>query len=201
MDFLGNPNVVYLLLASGLIFAVLALAAPGTGLLELGAVAALLVAGASIYIYSLPINTWAVVLLLAGLVLFVVAVYKARKWPFLLASILALVIGSAYLFSSGVWYLPAVNPLLAAVVSVLSGSFFWVAARKVIDADRTRPRHELEALIGVIGEAKTDVLAEGSVLAAGELWSARSEQLIPAGSRVRVVAREGFILQVEQVES
>jgi membrane-bound ClpP family serine protease len=28
------------------------------------------------------------------------------------------------------------------------------------------------------------------------LWSARSEKPIPAGSRVRVVSREGFILLV-----
>jgi membrane-bound ClpP family serine protease len=38
MEFLQNPNVVYLLLAGGLIFAVLALVAPGTGVLEIGAV-------------------------------------------------------------------------------------------------------------------------------------------------------------------
>ena len=36
MDFLQNPNVAYLLLAGGLVFAVLALAAPGTGVLEIG---------------------------------------------------------------------------------------------------------------------------------------------------------------------
>jgi len=29
---------------------------------------------------------------------------------------------------------------------------------------------------------------------AGELWSARSDKPIPAGSRVRVVSREGFVL-------
>jgi membrane-bound serine protease (ClpP class) len=200
MDFLSNPNVVYLLLAGGLIIAVLALAAPGTGLLELGALAALLLAGFSIYIYSIPINAWAVVLLLVGLVLFFVSVRKTRSWPFLMISILALVVGSAYLFSSEVWYQPGVNPILAAVVSIFSGLFFWVAARKVMEADRVPPRHEMEALIGMIGEAKSDIHAEGSVLAAGELWSARSAQPIPVGSRVRVIGREGFTLQVERVE-
>jgi membrane-bound serine protease (ClpP class) len=200
MSLMGNPNVIYLLLAGGLILAVLALAAPGTGLLELAALAALMLAGFSVYYYSMPINGWAVALILVGLVLFFLALRKARAWPLLLAAILALVLGSAYLFSSGVWYQPAVDPLLAAVVSILSGAFFWVAARKVVEADSARPRHELEDLIGAVGEAKSDIQAEGSVLAAGELWSARSEKLIPTGSRVRVVGREGFILLVERIE-
>jgi len=33
---------------------------------------------------------------------------------------------------------------------------------------------------------------------AGELWSARSEKPIPAGSEVHVIRREGFILIVER---
>jgi len=32
---------------------------------------------------------------------------------------------------------------------------------------------------------------------ASELWSARSEQPIPAGSRIHVISREGFTLVVE----
>jgi membrane-bound ClpP family serine protease len=51
-------------------------------------------------------------------------------------------------------------------------------------------------LIGQTGEAKTRVREEGSVQVAGELWSARSDKPVPAGSRVRVVSREGFVLVV-----
>jgi membrane-bound ClpP family serine protease len=36
------------------------------------------------------------------------------------------------------------------------------------------------------------------VYVAGEMWSARSDQSIPAGSSIRVVRREGFILVVEK---
>ena len=45
MEFLQNPDVIYLLLAGGLMFAVLALAAPGTGFLEIGAIFVLAIAG------------------------------------------------------------------------------------------------------------------------------------------------------------
>ena len=197
MEFAGSPNVIYLLLAGGLIFAVLSLAAPGTGLLELMALFVLTLAGVGIYYFEMPINAWALIILLIGAVLFFMSVRRTRSWPYLVASIVAIVIGSAFLFSSGVWYIPAVNPFLAGMVSVVSGVFFWYAARKAIEAESARPRHDLEALIGSTGEAKTDIYAEGSVLAGGEMWSARSDQPILAGSRVQVIAREGFILIVE----
>jgi membrane protein implicated in regulation of membrane protease activity len=38
------------------------------------------------------------------------------------------------------------------------------------------------------------------VQAAGELWTARSEKAIPAGTPVRVIGREGFVLVVEKSE-
>jgi membrane-bound ClpP family serine protease len=53
-------------------------------------------------------------------------------------------------------------------------------------------------LIGQSGQAKSEILDGGSVQVASELWSARSEQSIPAGSWVRVIKREGFTLIVER---
>jgi membrane-bound ClpP family serine protease len=55
-------------------------------------------------------------------------------------------------------------------------------------------------VVGKIGEAKTKILDEGSVQVGSELWSARSEKLIKAGSSVRIVRREGFVLIVEKSE-
>jgi len=197
MEFLQNPNVVYLLLAGGLIFAVLALVAPGTGFLELGVLFILGLAGWGVIMYDIPINWLAVILLLIGIILFFMAISKPKIWALLVASIVAIVFGSAFIFRSEVWYIPAVDPILTALVSILSGLFFWIAARKVIESRSARPRHDLEALVGAIGEAKTRIHAEGSIQVAGELWSARSEKPIPSGARVRVINREGFTLLVE----
>jgi membrane-bound serine protease (ClpP class) len=61
------------------------------------------------------------------------------------------------------------------------------------------PVHDLEGLIGATGVAKSTISEEGSVQVAGELWSAKSDEVIPEGSQVRVVGREGFDLKVEQV--
>jgi membrane-bound serine protease (ClpP class) len=113
-------------------------------------------------------------------------------------SIAAVVIGSAFLFDQEGWQ-PAVNPFLAFFVSIVVSGFTWVIARKVLDADSMVPVHDLESLIGAIGVAKTAVSEEGSVQVEGELWSAKSDQVIPEGAQVRVVGREGFDLKVEQV--
>ena len=53
-------------------------------------------------------------------------------------------------------------------------------------------------LVGKIGEARTNIEEEESVQVEGELWSARSEKTIPAGSSVRVLRRDGFVLIVEK---
>jgi membrane-bound serine protease (ClpP class) len=198
MEYLLNPNFAYLLLSFGLVLAVLALLSPGTGILELSAVFALLFAGWAVY--NQAVNWWSLAILSVGVVLFIAALRWPKRWAFLLVAILALVLGSAFLFRGQEWWVPAVNPLLAGLVSVCSGVFFWFAARKIIEASQAQPVHTLQALIGKIGEAKTPIHDEGSVQIDGELWSARSAQPISRKARVRVVGREGFILLVEALD-
>jgi membrane-bound serine protease (ClpP class) len=194
MDILLNPNIAYLLLVAGFVLAILSLFAPGTGLLEIGALFALLLAGWSVY--NLPVNYWALGLLILGVFPFLLALRKSGQVVYLVVSILALVIGSSFLFQGEGW-LPAVNPLLALFVSIVTAVSFWWIGRKAIEAELSTPSHNLHRLIGAIGEAKSEIRLEGSVQVAGELWSARSQTLIPEGSEVRVVGREGFILDVE----
>jgi membrane-bound serine protease (ClpP class) len=193
--FLLNPNIVYLILVSGLLLTIMALITPGTTVLELLAFFTLLLAGYGIY--NLSINAWALVIIFAGVILFILAVRKFRHPASLVLSIVLLIIGSVYLFPGETWWQPGVNPLLATVVSLLVGGFMWIIATKAMEVAITPPAHDINALIGLTGEAKTDIHKEGSVQVDGELWSAQSQDPIGSGSIVRVVGREGFILQVE----
>jgi membrane-bound serine protease (ClpP class) len=88
--------------------------------------------------------------------------------------------------------------VVAVIASALVAGFLWIAVRKALEASSARPTHGLSGLIGQVGEARTRINDEGSVFVAGELWSARSEEPIPAGSSIRVLRREGFILVVEK---
>jgi len=197
MSFLLDPNVAYLLLVGGFLLAVLALFSPGTGLLEVGALFMLALAGYSIL--NLPINGWALAVLLLGVFPFLLALRRSRQWIFLLLSIAALVIGSVFMFreeGGGA----AVSPLLAVVVTVLSVTFMWWVGRRGLEAMQATPSHSLERLEGMIGEAHTAISAEGSVYVGGEEWTARSATRIPAGSHVRVLKRDGLVLIVEKVE-
>lgn len=198
-EFLLNPNIAYLLLVLGFMLAILALLSPGTGLLEVGALFAFLFSAWTIY--HLPINLWALAILAAGVFPFLIAVRKTRALVYLNLAILSLVIGSAFLFRTEHWWQPAVHPLLALSVSVLVGGSLWLVTRKVIEAEFSPPAHDPNLLIGAEGEAKSDIHHEGSVQVSGELWTAHSSEPIPAGASVRVVGRDGFILQVEQIQT
>ena len=190
-----SPDVAYLLLIFGSIFLMMAIVTPGTHLLEGGAL--LMLAAAGYEIYNLGFNWWALVILVLALVPFIYSIQKSgREWALAL-SILALIVGSLYLFP-GTGFLPAVNPVLAVITSLLSAGFLWFIVRKGMQAYHARPLQDLQKLIGQAGQAKTEILDGGSVQVASELWSARSEQSIPAGSRIRVVSREGFTLIVER---
>lgn len=201
MEILLNPNIAYLVLAFGLVVTVLAILSPGTGVLEIGA---LLVLGLVAWmVYNLSFNWWALITLVLGMLFFTLAVRWPRQRTYLVIAIAAIVVGSAYLFPGEEWWMPAVNPFLAIIVSLLMGGFFWVAAQKILEARQAPPHLDLNQVVGEDGEAKTDIQQEGTVLIGSELWSARSAeeaQLIPRGARVKVIAREGFILTVAPLE-
>lgn len=196
IDFLLDPNIAYLILVGAALLTMMAVINPGTGLLEIIALFLWLISG--YIIFNLPVNFWALGLMFVGVVFFLLSLRKFQNLVYLGLSIAAVIAGSIFLFDQPGWQ-PAVNPILAVVVSVFVAGFVWIVAQKSLEADRMRPVHDLEALIGAVGEAETAISDEGSVQVAGELWSARSDQPISEGAQVRVVGREGFFLKVEQV--
>ena len=197
MDFLLDPNIAYLFLLGGVLLAMLALATPGTGFFELGAFFSTALAGYAIY--NLSFNWWALVLVVLSIVPFIYSIRRPKHELYLGISILLLAIGSIFFFTTETGG-PAVNLFVALTASVLVSGFLWIAVGKSIQAAHARPSHDLEALVGLVGEAKTKVHEEGSVQVDGELWTARSEKTIKAGSSIRVVRREGFTLIVEKIE-
>jgi membrane-bound serine protease (ClpP class) len=196
MDFLLEPNIAYLILLASVLLGFMALVSPGTGLFEVGAIFCIALAGYAVY--NLSINWWALGLLVLSLVPFIFAIQKPKREIYLGLSILLIVIGSVFVFpraEGGV----SVNPFLAVTASVLTAGFLWIAVRKSMEARNLQPSHDLDKLLGKLGEAKTKIKDDGSVYVGGELWSARSDQPIPSGSPIKVIRREGFILVVEKL--
>ena len=195
MEFLLEPNVAYLLLLACVMLTFLAIVTPGTGMLEVGALFCIALAGYAVY--NLSFNWWALLLLGISMVLFVYAIQKPRRELYLGLAIVLLVVGSVFIFPAQAG-LFTVNPLVAILSSVMVAGFLWFAVRKSIQAADMTPTHNLDRVVGKVGEARTAVQGEGSVFVGGELWSASSNNLIPAHSRIRVVSRDGMVVVVEQ---
>lgn len=194
MNLLLDPNVAYVILVIGFVLGVLALFTPGTGILEIGVLFAIVLAGYAVI--ELPINLWALILLVVGVVPFLIAVRRYKHWLYLIPAIVSIVVGSIFLFKleSGA---PAINPFLAVFMSIIAVGLLWFVARKGIEALKLRPSQDLSVLIGKTGIARSDIRLSGSIYVGGEEWTARSEKLIREGQTAKVVAREGLVLVVE----
>ncbi|OGO13494.1 MAG: hypothetical protein A2Z66_12530 [Chloroflexi bacterium RBG_13_66_10] len=191
------PNLVYLVLVGGLWLAALALVAPGTGVLEL--LAALTLALAGLGIVSLTLSPWALLVLVAGAVLFGLSLWRRHEAIWLALSAIALSLGSAFLFvspSGG----PDVHPLVAALTSMLTLGYFWLAIRKVLASARAKPAHDPSAVKGLVGEVRSALDPIGSVYVGGELWTARAARHVAEGKLVRVVDLDGLMLTVEPMQ-
>ena len=197
MALLLNPNVAYLFLMLGILVAMFALISPGTNILEFTALFLLAVAGYAIS--QLGVNPWGLIILLVSLVPFIYAIRKPNSRFFLILGVFGLAVGSAYLFPTK-GYTPAVNWLLALTSSTLLGVYVWLVVWKVIVATKKKPFQNPDYVIGKIGMTKNTISHSGSVQVDGELWSAHSEKVIPAGKRVKVINRNGLILDVVEVE-
>lgn len=195
MDFLLNPNIAYLMLVSAMLFTLVAIITPGTGMAEILALFSLLLAGYAVY--NLSLNWWAFALLVASAIPFLYSVRGPKRGLWLGVSLAGLTLGSIFFFPAEAGLI-SVDARLAIITTAAYSAFLWVSARKVLEISALRPVHELSGLIGERGEAKTAVSEEGAVQVEGELWSARSESPVPAGSAVRVIGREGFVLIVER---
>jgi membrane-bound ClpP family serine protease len=196
MNLLLDPNVAYLVLVVGFILGILALFTPGTGILEIGALFAIVLAGYAVY--NLPVNLWALIVLLVGVIPFLIALRKSKQWYWLIPAIISMIIGSVFLFklSSGA---PAINPIFAAVVSIVSTLMVWFIGRKSLEAMKLGRAQDLSRLINLIGEVRSEINPDGTVYVGGEEWSARSDKRIDVGAKVKVIHREGLVLVVEPV--
>lgn len=195
MIFFLDPNFAFVLLAVAFLVTIFALLAPGTGILEVLSLGLLTMVGFSIA--RMEIHTWAILLLLGGIVAVILALRRFDNRYFLVAAILMLLAGMLFLFKIP-GQLLAVDPLLAIVVSLTTAAFIWIVGRMTTQAFKAKPQQNLENLIGEVGRAVTDISKEGSVYVSGENWSAVSSKPIKKGSSVVVRQRDGLVLVVEE---
>ncbi len=193
-----NPEIAFLLILLGTFGLIFEIYNPGIGLAGLlGAVSLLL----GFYALSvLPTNWAGVLLIILGVIFLIVDLQVAGLGIWTVGGVAALVAGSLILFS-GVDPALRLSPWAVVVAVILTLVFFVSVMTAALRVRLRRPIAGEEAIVGLLGEAKTDIAPEGTVLTKGTLWRARTmETGIAAGEKVKIMATEGLTLLVEPYE-
>ena len=198
MEFLINPNIAYLSIVGAVIFVMLTFVIPRSKIPVVGVVICLALAWYEISQFKA--DFWPLIIAVLSPIPFYIAVRTSRlHFPLLLLSIVMLTIGSYFIFTdqNGT---PTVSLNLVIVVSFLSAFFAWAAYNRQQQKQNEKGIYDPDSVVGLIGEARTEIDSSGLVFVEGELWRARSKTPIPAGSAVRVIRSGGGLLTVQKVE-
>lgn len=195
MHSVASPAMAYLLFLIGASLLVFEFYTAGVGVAG--------VIGAACFILGcygldvLPTRPWALALLVIAMIGYSIDIQTgvARAWSLIATA--CLVVGSLFLYDgfSISWI-----TLLVGIVGIASAMVSGMAAMV-----RTRfgtPTIGREWMVGMMGEAVTEVKKDGVVMIDGAPWRAMVNRTTPvlAGDPVRVVAIEGLYLEIEPEE-
>ena len=200
MEILINPKVAYLLIFTGVMLLLIMFNDTKYSLPKFVAMAFCIVAGVAEFLI-LDGNPWAFLVVVLSPVPYFIAIRQEQfHSPLFLLTIFMLTIGSAYLFVDEAGH-PFANLGVAGMVSIFGGLLIWL----VIERKRTADRAPLigETLVGMTGQVwiAIEPFSVGSVRIEGEIWQARSKEILPAGTLVRVIRQNGIIVTVKKIEN
>ncbi|MCX8069924.1 MAG: nodulation protein NfeD [Thermodesulfovibrionales bacterium] len=196
LDFISDPNVAYMLMLIGFYGIFFELTNPGSIFPGVIGVISLILAFYSFQ--TLPVNYAGLLLILAGLVLFLLEIKVASYGLLTLGGIASIILGSLMLFDSADPFMRLSLSIIipAAIVSAL---FFIITFRLAYKAYKSKPVTGIESMIGEIGIAKEPIDNQsGKVYINGEIWNARSDNPIEANSEVIVESIKGLVLKVKK---
>ncbi|HEY6146632.1 MAG TPA: nodulation protein NfeD [Thermoanaerobaculia bacterium] len=196
----SHPNIAYVLFLAGLVGLYFELSSPGAVLPGIVGGIALLLA---LYAFSvLPVNLAGIALIGFAVLLFIAEVKVTSHGLLAVGGAVALVAGSALLFSGSgdaAGYRVDLSVILPGVALTLAVVAFlsW----RTIRLRRLPVRTGREGLVGEAARVIKPFFGEdgqGTVLVHGEYWNASGAPGAQPGEDVRVVGLEGFTLRVER---
>ncbi len=199
MAYIINPTIAFMLLVAAVMLMIFTAVTPKSIPLKLGIVVCLVAAGFEIS--QLRANPWALMVVALSPLPFFVAVHQPRSYSFLaIVSILMLTVGSFFIFWDAEGRLISIP--FDGLIAIICGRAIWILFLRVRDSRPKRLSENPDSVIGLVGTAKTSIkkFEVGQVEIEGELWNARSDEPIPAGSLVRIVHSDGLYITVEKVE-
>lgn len=192
---LTSPSIAYLLLVVGLALIIFEFFTISIGLA--GGTGAIALVGAFVGFSHLPVNAWALALILVAMFGYAIDVQAGRAYSWTVIASVLLLVGTLFLYGGSsrldvYWWVVVV--MMAAVVA-----FFTSAMPVAVRSRFSTPTIGRESLIGEEGEAAVAVDPDGVVLIRGARWRARTNRATPiaAGESIRVVEVDGLVLEVE----
>ncbi len=142
------------------------------------------------------------ILIIVGSALFAFELIHPGAWLLIPASIM-IVAGLLYILLPNVLlnslYGPSIIVLVALAAALATIPYYrWVAP---IHKPMSTTVQSLEGQTGIVVTPVIPDSLSGKVQIQSEVWSARSDQPIPAGTRVRVVSGEGVSVLVRPIDS
>jgi membrane-bound ClpP family serine protease len=200
VEIIVNPKVAYILIFTGIMLLLIIFNDTKYSWPKFLAMIFCIVAGVAEFLV-LDGNPWAFLIVVLSPLPYFVAIRQERFHSLLiLFTIFMLTIGSAYLFVDEKGR-PFANLGVAGMVSVFGGLLIWL----VIERKRIAGKAQLigETLVGMTGQVwiAIEPFSIGSVRIEGEIWQARSKEILPAGTLVRVIRQDGATLTVKKIEN
>ena len=198
---LVDPNVAFLLFTLGALALLFELQNPNllTGIFGVIAIALAVVGFA-----NLPVDIAGLLLIAIGLIMFALEPAIPSHGLLTIVGVIAFVLGGSTLYTQTGQFGPAVRvavPLLV-VAAATAAAFGLLITTTAIRTRRMKgPAGSPKASVppGTVGEVRNPLAPIGSVYAAGEEWSARTddERPLDRGTPVRVIRTDGLTVVVE----
>jgi membrane-bound serine protease (ClpP class) len=134
-------------------------------------------------------------LLVAALVLMLLEAKFGGHGALAITGIVCLAFGLLTLVAAPVPEM-AIHPALAIAISAAFGAITFFLVRLAIRARQRKSLLGADALIGSLASAMEPLAPEGHVLVEGEIWRAVAPEPVPAGTPLRVVGHEQYLLRV-----
>ena len=195
LNIISNPNVAYLLMLLGFYGIFFELTSPGS--IFPGVIGAISLILAFYAFQTLPVNYAGLMLIILAILLFILEIKVTSYGLLSIGGIIAMSLGSIMLIDSPLPFLRISYSVIIPSI-ILTVLLFIITISLVVKAHRKKPETGLEELIGMEGEARSDVHKKGQVFVHGEIWEAWSDEPLNARSIIIVESVKGLKLKVRK---
>lgn len=196
LQVISNPNIAYVLMTIGTIGLIAELYNPGAILP--GVVGGISLILAFYSLQSLPVNYAGVLLFLLGIVMLILEATVTSFGLLAIGGVTAMILGSLMLMNQDFPYYQISWSVIFPMVG-LALAFTFFVVKFGVKALRGRTTTGSEGMVGLIGQAKTNLSPHGKIFIHGELWDAVSSSPVSAGQDIEVTQIEGLKLHVKPV--